>query len=330
MASNISRSSSSSEEDYSIGKTLPNNVKIPDTKLGPEVIALYGKPRREASLYCGPLDARRRKEYKKDAQNRTEIKAVTKKASMTVLKEDAAKNSKILSVSVLVFGGLGSLGWIGGPIGGAAGTSIGIASGVAVGGAIIKHNINKKVNITISFSDHFASWRAMATAQKIYPIFRNFVDMDKEFEGFMCPITDDICAIPVVSPGGKTYEQSAIYAYIDGTRADPSVKIISPLRDEHFSKNELIINVKYCRDLNKKCSEIYRRILANGKQLEVQYGMHAVMQNTKEIMEGIRLQLAFQLYQQYDKEVHAGRMTREKRDQIIDESTKQWDFRDIH
>jgi len=331
MSSSVSRSasgsvssSSSSEdeavkqknrEDAAYRRIVPRNVNVPPMAYTIDVITLCGQAKTDVRLYAGPREKPRRDVYKKD--NVKVVKKVSRQTTIRVLKQDALKNSRTMAISVGIFGGLGSLGWLAGPVGGAPGTSLGIALGMGVGGLIIKKSVDRKINIAITFSDHYAEWRAKAITTKVYPIFRNFIETDDVFEDFFCPISQDICSVPMLAPDGRTYDQSQINDYIASLGAGDDDPIVSPIRGKSFCKNDLIVNTQYCRDLVKKAEEVYDDVVRYGRDNEIKHGVAAVIKNTQDLMEGIRIQVAFQLYYAYDDDVRNHRLTEDERDAIL-------------
>lgn len=233
-----------------------------------------------------------------------------------------------MAVSVCGMGLIGSFGWFSGPAGGIAGTTLGIASGFLVGGYIIHNHVNKKINVAIQFSDHYAQWRAKAIIEKVYPIFRNFIDSDKEFEDFMCPIAQDICSVPMLAPDGRTYNQKEIYEYISYKTNSDDQNVRSPIRGKDFCKNDLVVDSDYCRRLIEKTEKIYQDVVEYGHESAVEHGMKAVISNTQELMENIRVQVEVGLYLELNEAVRNKKMTKNERDDLIELGTKQWDFRD--
>lgn len=153
------------------------------------------------------------------------------------------------------------------------------------------------------------------------------MDTDLEFENFLCPISNDLCSIPMLAPDGQTYNQLEIYNYIKLQQAEDDQNVRSPLRGQDFCKNDLVVNTKYCRDLIEKANKVYQDVQKYGHDSSIGIGMEAVIKNTKELMEGIRLQVSFQLYQALEDAVKANKMTNDERAEAITAATRQWDFR---
>lgn len=305
-------------------RIVPIGMEIPEPPLGVETIKLVGEAAKNARVYAGAYESPRRSIYKKE--NSALVSDIRKQTIVNVLKEDAGKNAKIMTVTVCVFTAIGSAGWAAGPVGGAAGMGAGAAVGVGVGGAIIKHKINKKINLVIVSSQHYALWRASAIEKNVYPVFRNFI-VDGGFREFFCPIYLDVCRIPVKAPDGQTYDQETIYAYITDQNKGPDEYVNSPLRGKQFRKKDLQIDLDYCRRLIFKASQVYKQVLRYGRDNVQAHGVKAVRKNTKDLMEGIRIELAKNLYVKYDEKVRKKEMTGAERDEKIAYETKQWDFR---
>lgn len=312
--------------EASSNKLLGAKVDIPSLLYSPNDISLCGGAKIDAKLYVGKREGKRRTIYKEE--NPKVVKSISKKITVKVLKEDALANSKIMTLTIGIFGGLTALGFIGGPLIGGILTSFGVSLGIASGSFIIHNEINRKVNISINFSDHYAEWRAKAISLNVYPIFKNFIDKDKVFEDFLDPFTNEICSIPMVDPHGKTYDQKPMYNYIQENKYLDDEKFTSPFTGQWICKNDLIVNTQYCRKLIKKCEDVYADVIKQSQDNEIKYGIHAVILHTQSLMESIRSQLAGQLFNYYENDVRSKKMTHEERAEYIRLSTKQWDFRD--
>lgn len=162
----------------------------------------------------------------------------------------------------------------------------------------------------------------------VYPIFKNFIDKNKVFEDFLCPSTNEICSIPLIDPYGKNYDQVNIYKFISDNKYLDDQKFTAPFTNSWICKNDLVVNTQYCRDLIKKCEEVYANVIKYGEDNEIKYGVDAVKTHTQNLMECIRRQMVTQLYWEYDDLVRKKEMTEDQRAAYIKASTKQWDFRD--
>jgi len=256
-----------------------------------------------------------------------EIQAFKKAETVKVLKKDAAANAKVMLVSVVIFGGLGSLGWIASPLGGIIGTPVGVGTGLVVGGLIVKHLVNEQVNIGIELSDHYLAWKNKAIATKVYPIFRNFIDADNVFRELLCPIANDICSIPVKCPNNHVYNQESIFAYIKKSGIGKPKKINCPFGGKPFGKKDLMVDSDYCQKLIAKAREVSCHILQIGRENEILHGVDAVIANTEELMGKISDELVGQLSVQYNRAVREGKMTREKANKNLERSISQWTVR---
>lgn len=305
-------------------RIVPLGMEVSEPHLGVETIKLIGEAAKNSRIYSGPYESPRRTIYKK--QNTAVVSEVRLKTMISVLKEDAVKNSKVMGVSVCIFTAIGSIGWAGGPVGGAAGMGAGAAVGLGVGGAIIKHKLNKRINLVIVSSEHYTLWRASAIERNVYPVFRNFIE-DGGFREFFCPLYLDVCRVPVKAPDGRTYDQETIFAYITHQKKEADEYVDSPIRGTKFRKKDLQVDLDYCRRLIFKASQVYRDVLRYGRDNVRAHGVMAVRKNTKDLMEGIRKELASNLYLKYEEDVRSKKMTSEERDALIAKETKQWDFR---
>lgn len=261
-------------------------------------------------------------------ENSPEIQELKKKETIKVLKQDAGKNAKVMLVSVFIFGGLGSLGWLASPLGGMIGTPVGVGAGLLVGGLVVKHLVNEQVNIAIQFSDHYVVWKNEAIASKIYPIFRNFLDADHVFQDFMCPIADDICSIPVKSKfdDKHTYNQKHIFDYIDDYADKKTGKVNDLFGGTPFGKEDLLVDSAYCHRLLAKMKSVSIHVLQLGREIEIQYGIDAVMTNTQDLMSSIRKSLGGPLWMDYEEKIRKGTYTNDEAVKYWEKSLAQWDF----
>jgi len=131
----------------------------------------------------------------------------------------------------------------------------------------------------------------------------------------------------IQAPDGKTYDQEAINEYIDSCDATSDQIVRSPIRGKDFCRNDLMFNTQYCWDLIQKAEYVYQDVIQYGRDNEIKYGVEAVIKNTQEIMNAIHKQACFKIYYELDDDVRDGKMTSQERDDVIRESTKQWDFR---
>lgn len=336
MSASRSVSGSSHSHSSSSGMQIPkqkNNdilpefykVIIPKTDIPFDSIKLDGDAERTARLYCGYANRQRVRIYRNDHPK--QAKLVKKTTTIEVLKHDKLKNAKIMTICTVVCGGIGSIGWIAGPVGGAPGTTFGVLGGMALGGLLLKNRINKKIRVQISISDHFAQWRADAIISKVYPIFKNFINGRQEFEDFICPISQDICAIPMLAPDGQTYDKDTIEAYIASLGAGDDDPIESPYRNGTFCKNDLVINTQYCKDIIEKSEEVYQEVMRLGKDDVSTHGLDAVKKNTKDIMHSLMTQVEYQVWAELKPDVESGKLTNDQRDVIIARTVAQWDWK---
>jgi hypothetical protein len=315
----------SEEAKQYYARVVPLEVQSLESRLPMDGITLVGKAKSNAELFCSTSPKGRRRAYKK--ANPEKVKKLAHTARINVVRKDLAKNSKIMTISILIFGAIGSCGWIAGPVGGIPGTTLGVAAGATVGGVIIKKYINKKINIAIEISQHFTEWRYDSIIGKVYPTFKNFINENKEFQDFLCPISHDICAVPMLAPDKKTYDKSSIVGYIHSRTSEDDVQIESPFKNSSFAVNELVFDVEYCRKLIIKAQEVYKTVLQQCLKNEIKFGLQAVIQNTFETMEKIRVTVQREMWDDLDELVESKKITEEKRSQIIREATSQWDFR---
>lgn len=301
-------------------------VVIPVTKIPFDSIRLDGDAGRTARLYCGLGNNRKRvtvyrKEHPKQA------KLIKKTTTIEIITNNKLQNSKIMTLCIGILGGIGSLGWIAGPIGGIPGTALGIGSGLTLGGFLIRDRIKRKIRVQISISDHFTQWRAEAIINKVYPIFKNFINGHKEFQDFICPILQDICSVPMLAPDGQTYDKDSIEAYITSLGAGDDDPIQSPIRNGTFCKNDLVINTQYCKDIIEKAQQVYQEVLVAGDDSVKAHGLSAVNKNTKEIMNSLMTQVEYQIWAELKPEVESGKITPAERDAIVARTVAQWDWK---
>lgn len=306
---------------------LPEYYKviIPPTDIPYDSIQLNGEAERIARLYCAPARIQRVRVYKNEHPQ--QAKDVKKKTTIYVLKHNKLKNSKIMTICVGVLGGIGSLGWIAGPVGGIPGTTLGVVGGLAFGGYLLKNRINQKIRVEISISDHFVAWRTDAITNKVYPIFKNFINAHEEFKDFICPLSLDICSVPMLAPDGRTYDKDFIEEYISSLGAGDDDPIQSPIRNGTFCKNDLVLNTQYCKDVIQKSEEVYKEILNVGDNNVNAHGLDAVQKNTKEIMKSLMTQVEYQVWAEYKPDVESGKITSSQRDAIVARTIAQWDWK---
>lgn len=308
-------------------KILPDYYKVilPKTDIPYDSVQLNGEAERIAKLYCGPKRISRINAYKNDHPEQS--KNVKNKTTVHIIKHNKLKNTKIMTISVAIFGSLGSLGWLAGPVGGIPGTTLGVAGGLALGGYFIKKRIERKIRLEISFSNHFYAWRADAIVNRVYPIFKNFIDADEEFQEFICPISQDICSVPMKAPDGQTYDKEFIEEYISSLGAGDDELIESPIRNGKFCKNDLVLNVQYCQDIIKKSQDAYDRIVVIGNANVAAYGLEAVKKTTQEVMDSIMKQVEYQVWCDCKSDVENGSITSAQRDAIVARTVAQWDWK---
>ena len=168
----------------------------------------------------------------------------------------------------------------------AAGTLTGTAIGSLVGIPIAYKIAKAKGRIKILNSPQFKEWKKSIGKEK-YDLFLNclknhsaFMEEpknEKEWENYICPITHEIPAIPVISPNGHIYEKEAIEKHLDTVwariqgylddgyvEADLQDKLVTvcPLRGKPFKKEDL----KYASEFVKKVS---KKLETAAKKLEI-------------------------------------------------------------
>ena len=291
-----------------------------------DALMLLKNQQLNGEFYCvnsDPLDQKRLTLYKK--QNENEYEKVKRGLIIRVLKEDIVKNAKIMTISIGVCAGIGSIGAVGGPLMAAAGVCTGIGVGTIIGGAIITHLVNEKVNIQIKYSDQFTLWRMMAIRDKVYPLFQRFIK-ENQFDEFFCPISLQLCNMPMLAPDGKTYDKENIEEYISYKTNQDDVKVPSPFRNGSFCKKDLILDTNYMKKLIKKCEQIYQQILKKGDENVEKYGLEAVMENSKEIMNKTMIEIEILFAKDLEPRVKADIMSPEARDAYIAKVKRPYDY----
>lgn len=336
------------EQNYE--RIIPDDLKYPitKTKLPFDAMIICGRAEKTCDTYVGKTEENEDKRitlYKEEKPK--EVKKIEKKVTFTILKENVAKNAVVMSITVPVFGLLGSLAFLAsGPLAiiiGPIFTSAGIAIGGTAGGLIINHFVNEKIKIEIVASECFSKWRHKAVTEKVYPIFRNFVDTDAKFKSLLCPFSRDLCFIPLKAPDGITYNQSDIYAYIEKKAKEAGVtdpiqiekfKIDSPLKIASkgssviikFSKKKLLFDFDYCKNLIETSEKTYQEIKANDKETIAAYGLEAVIENTKDLMKQIHFQMYYKAIQEIKDKREKGLITKAEEKDIKLKLTAQWNF----
>jgi hypothetical protein len=90
-----------------------------------------------------------------------------------------------------------------------------IAGGVAgaFGGGLVGGAIGTTYSIvTLTKSDEYQCWKGKAIAQRVFPIWINF--LGQQVREFICPITHELIKVPLRGPDGIIYEKEAIEARI--------------------------------------------------------------------------------------------------------------------
>lgn len=306
---------------------IPEYIKVnlPDTKVENTAIMLLGKTETTCKTYSETKSKKREKIYTKE--NKSLVKSTTKKTALTVIKKDAKKNSQVMAASVMTGCAVGSVGWAGGPLGGIIGMSIGGGIGFFVGGIYIKNNVTKKINLQIFTSEHYIKWRANAVIQKVFPIFKNFLDLDKQFEDFFCPISQDLIISPMRAPDGRTYEKEMIEIYLDvASKNNPEKKCESPIRGKGFSKSELVFDLSYCQKLLLKTNEVYKMVKQIGADNVLKNGLKAVQKNTKETITALHDSVRMHYFNLYSSDAKNKQMTIEELNMLVKKECVQWDW----
>ncbi len=314
------------KDKYGEPSLLPFGVKthLSESKVESTALMLLGGAETTCRMHGESESSLREKTYRKE--NKALVKSTTKKTALTVIKTDAKKNSKAMGISVGVGAALGCVGFAGGPIGGAIGVSVGSTIGFFVGGVYIKNNITKKINIQIFTSDHYTKWRADAVIQKVFPIFKNFLDADDQFEDFFCPISQDIISIPMKAPDGKTYEKDMIEGYLLAVTKDAEKKCESPIRGKSFSRSELVFDLTYCQNLIVKTQEVYKKVKEVEGNYILKYGLEAVQKNTKQTIDSLYTSVKFHYFNELSIKKENRNMTLEQLEAKVKKECAQWDW----
>lgn len=262
------------------------------------------------------LSKKRVDEYRKDDEDG--YCQVRRDAIFKILKEDSIKNTKVMAISFFVFAGLGTAigGGAGGPFGALVGFGAGGGTGLLVGTGIIAHCVNKKIKIQISYSDKFSQWRIQAIKEKIYPLFKLFLKEHK-YEKYLCPISGDICNIPMLAPDGHTYDKEWIDKYIARRTDKDDVPVDSLFRNGKFCKNDLIFDVEYMKKIIRKSEKIYHEILKQSDNDIEKYGISAIIQNSKEVMDQTIQQMKEKFEEDYPNALVDGSVTPEKKEEML-------------
>lgn len=266
-----------------------------------DVIMLTGKAKADAEMY-GKEDFKPRLELY-ESKYPYECKQRRRDIRMRVRIEDPCRTAKIMSICVGIFGGLGSLGWLAGPLGGAPGTTLGILSGMGLGAIISKHCINNEIEVEITSSDHYRKWRSEEIATKVYPVLKSYPVKNYQrngyevFNEFYCLISHNVCAIPMITPSGEIFNLEDIREHAKSRGKKDDEKFESPAGTKNFfSINDLKFDYDYCKKLIEKAERVYRNVECYGEKNKDKYGAEAVIKNTKELMERIRVEVKKNLF----------------------------------
>lgn len=301
------------------------NVDLPNTGVSNNSLMLIGKAEKNCKMQSKDKSRTREITYKKE--NKQLVKIATKKTTVTVVKKDAKKNSQVMATSVGIGSLVGCVGAAGGPIGLVAGVAAGAGIGFVVGGIYIRNKITKRLNIHLFTSDHYMKWRNDAIQTKVFPIFKNFINVEEYLEDFLCPITYDIISMPMKAPDGRTYEKLDIEKYIDGKTKDPNKLVESPFKGKEFSKNQLVFDLDYCQRLIKKTSEIYDLVKkVEGRNIE-RDGLKAVKKNTTETVRSIHEQVELYYLREFSNNKANKDRPSTERYEYVERKSAQWDWR---
>lgn len=309
-------------------RIVPYGVKIKDTPLPIDILTLCGSAKIESEIYCGEISEKRLNIYGKKHEDK--VDEIKSSVVISVLKEDKKRISKIMTICITIFTGLGSLAWLAGPLGGAPGTVFGFLAGSAIATAYIHNYVKEKVSIAVEFSGHYIGWLSNAIAEKVYPIFRNFLASEEAFDHLLCPISHDVCSFPMLAPDGKTYDYEHIMEYLGKKTDKDDVKVDSPLRIKPFSKQDLVFDRDYCYKLIEKSKEVYYKVQVEGNNNEIQYGTQAVIDNTMHIMAQIKKVMRFNLWDSLEDAVQEKRITEEQRTAFVKKGVAQWEFNEVN
>lgn len=311
-------SNSGTEEDQMV-------VRIPRTEISRNAICLRGKAQKNAQILCSASGkTKRRAIYKK------ENRGVSKKITVQVVKRTFPLNTVKVVTCTAIGMGIGAIGFAtpAAPIAGPVGTAVGGGVGFAIGTCWASRTVKKKVNVTIDKSDDFAFWRVCKIEEKVYPVFRNFLNTDERFKKFICPITGELILMPMKDPFGHVWDWEYIESYIDDLTDDPSELVPSPHdMGQKFCKNDLVFDRKFCLDLIKKAERTYNKVIDIQNEHIKAEGLKAVIKNTKHVMEFIREQVEASVYQDLQPKVDSGEITDAERDEMVEKACTQWDFR---
>lgn len=309
----------------------PIIIKIPaEYRLLPDDgKALIGTQKIRAQTWCSnskDMKDKRMSMYKKDHQTGEyyDIKIIAK-----FIYQDAILNAKIMTVSIVVFGGLGSLAWLApAPLAGPLGTGLGVAAGIGVGTAIIANCVNERINVEIELSEEFVKWRTEAIQKKVYPLFKEFLE-DNHFEEFFCPISLDICEIPMLAPDGHTYDKAHIEEYIAYSTDKADVLVDSPFRGTKFCKNDLILDIDFMRKMIGKADYLYNLVMNRNQDAITKYGLEMVTKNTKNIMDTIQKKVKAKSMPKLEQDLKDKKIDIKERDEKLRQLLEPYSYEDV-
>ena len=202
----------------------------------------------------------------------------------------------------------------------AAGTLTGTAIGSLVGIPIAYKIAKAKGRIKILNSPQFKEWKKGMGKEK-YDLFLNclknhsaFMEEpknEKEWENYICPITHEIPAIPVISPNGHIYEKEAIekhldiaWARIQGYLDDGYVEAnlqdklvtVCPLRGKPFKKEDLKYASNFVEEVSKKLEKVSKKLeIDPGRDSVLQEGIIQLLNHYKEMEESVSVEVMSRL-----------------------------------
>lgn len=343
MSAPLSQSSSSASSDFEElpSKMLPNieeivkntsldwkddKSPIPVDQRG-STLCLVGNAQYNGKRYTTVRsNSSLRSEFKKE--NKTEVSKIQKEATIKILVKKSGLNFLIVMGCTIPLGALGGgLGVLGGPVGIASGTIAGVAGGLLISSAIIAKRVVKEIKINIDLSTYYKSWRTQALISKSLSVFKNFLDIDKKFEKFMCPITYDFITVPVKGLDGKTYENESILEHLRLSKSKKESDenyTRSPIRGADFGEEDLVFDMQYFPKLMRKANRVYEEVKKISNNSINKYGMKAVVENTRRAMQAIHASVSSALWNHY---VIENKKSHQEIACIIQQACIQWDFR---
>lgn len=186
-----------------------------------------------------------------------------------------------------------------------------LTTAAVVGGALGGTSSACVSFIQIKQSRDYSIWKAEKIRQNVFSHFAAFLQEEKLFSEFLCPIKQDLIEIPVKAPDGRVYNLPDIEEWLSKKEKEfPPEKLLkmseeerreaistfSPIRTGvYFTKNDLVYDPQYHAKLFQRIKEVFNQgldeVVREGLlcyrtaalQTQEQIGKHLISQMTEQL-----------------------------------------------